>query len=339
VKKRYPTIVAELSGNHNGSLDRALDLIRIAKDSGADAIKFQTYTADTMTLNVDRPEFIISEDSSLWQGRDLYGLYEIASTPWDWHPDLFEFARRIDIEPFSTPFDLTAVDFLETLGVGRYKIASFEITYLDLIAKAAKTGKPLIISTGMATLEEISEAVDTARDNGCKDLTLLKCTSAYPSNPKFANLLTMAELRSRFQCSVGLSDHTLGISVALAAVSLGATLIEKHITFDHNDGGVDSKFSLSPSELKLLVEQSKVVADSLGAVTFGVSELEKSSLRFRRSVFVVKDVEPGEFVSNQNTKILRPGHGLPPKYLAAMLGKRFKRGLKVGDVVTFEDLE
>jgi sialic acid synthase SpsE len=223
--------------------------------------------------------------------------------------------------------------------VTRFKIASFEITYLDLIAKAAKTGKSLIISTGMATLEEVSDAVETARDNGCRDLTLLKCTSAYPSDPKFANLSTIADLRNRFKCPVGLSDHTLGISVALAAVALGATMIEKHITFDHNDGGVDSKFSLSPSELKSLVEQSRIVADSLGEISYGVSDLERSSLRFRRSIIIVENVHSGEMVSEQNTKILRPGHGLPPKHFASMVGKRFNKNLKIGDVLTFEDLE
>jgi pseudaminic acid synthase len=339
VKNNYPEIVAELSGNHNGSLDRALDLIRIAKDSGADAIKFQTYTAETMTLKVDRPEFVISEETSLWRDRDLYSLYEVASTPWEWHPELFRFAREIGIEPFSTPFDPTAVDFLQSLEVTRFKIASFEITYLDLIAKAAKTGKPLIISTGMATFEEVSDAVDTARDNGCRDLTLLKCTSAYPSDPKFANLSTIADLRDRFKCPVGLSDHTLGISVALGAVALGATMIEKHITFDHNDGGVDSKFSLSPSELKSLVEESRIVADSLGEVSYGVSDLERPSLRFRRSIIIVDNVKPGDLVSEQNTRILRPGHGLPPKHFESMLGKRFKVDLKIGDVLSFEDLE
>lgn len=339
MKLNYPIIVAELSGNHNGSIDKAFDLIRIARECGADAIKFQTYTADTMTIKVDRPEFLITEESSLWNGRDLYSLYEIASTPWEWHPALFDYARKIGIEPFSTPFDITAVEFLETLGAKRYKIASFEITYLELIAKAAQTGKPLIISTGMATIEEISEAVETARGNGCKDLTLLKCTSAYPSDAKFAHLNSIADLRERFNCPVGLSDHTLGVAVALSAVALGASMIEKHITFDHNDGGVDSKFSLSPSELARLVQESKQVADSLGEISYGVSELEKSSLRFRRSLIIVKDVQPGELVSRENTGILRPGHGLAPKYLGQLLGKKFKVKLDKGDALALDHVE
>jgi len=327
---KYPEIIAELSGNHNRSLPHALEMIRIAKERGADAIKFQTYTADTMTIKVDRPEFFISDEESLWQGRYLFDLYEIASTPWDWHAELFEYSRKIGIEPFSTPFDLTAVDFLEDLKVERYKIASFEITYLELIAKAAQTYKPLIISTGMANLDEISEAVQTARENGCKDLTLLKCTSAYPSEPKFANLATIAELRSRFHCKVGLSDHTLGIGVALGAIALGATMVEKHITMSHDDGGVDSKFSLNPDELGNLVAQSKVVYDSIGEISFGVSELEKPSLKFRRSLFVVENVKKGDLVTRENVRVIRPGVGLPPKNLGIVLGKTFSDDLEIG---------
>lgn len=327
---KYPEIIAELSGNHNGSLAHALDMIRIAKECGADAIKFQTYTADTMTIKVDRPEFFISDEGSLWQGKYLYDLYEIASTPWDWHAELFEYSRKLGIEPFSTPFDLTAVDFLEQLDVQRYKVASFEITYLELIAKIAQTSKPMIISTGMANLEEISEAVLTARANGCKDLTLLKCTSAYPSEPKFANLSTIADLRKRFNCKVGLSDHTLGISVALGAIALGATMIEKHITMHHDDGGVDSKFSLTPNQLQELVSQSRVVSESLGEVVYGVSELEKPSLKFRRSLFVVRNVRKGELVTRENVRVIRPGTGLPPKTLELVLGKPFREDLDMG---------
>ncbi len=330
VTTKYPEIIAELSGNHNGSLTHALEMIRIAKESGADAIKFQTYTADTMTIKVNRPEFFISDENSLWQGKYLYDLYEIASTPWDWHPELFEYSREIGIEPFSTPFDLTAVEFLEKLDVQRYKVASFEITYLELIAKIARTSKPMIISTGMASLDEIAEAVQTARENGCQDLTLLKCTSAYPSDPKFANLSTIADLGKRFNCKVGLSDHTLGISVALGAVALGATMIEKHITMNHDDGGVDSKFSLTPDQLSELVSQSKIVFDSIGEVVFGVSELEESSLKFRRSLFVVKNVKKGELITRENVRVIRPGLGLPPKELGAVLGKAFNQDLEIG---------
>jgi pseudaminic acid synthase len=327
---KYPEIIAELSGNHNGSLAHALDMIRVVKESGADAIKFQTYTADTMTIKVNRPEFFISDEDSLWRGKYLYDLYEIASTPWDWHAQLFEYSRSLGIEPFSTPFDLTAVDFLEKLEVQRYKVASFEITYLELIAKIAQTGKPMIISTGMATLQEIHEAVQTARENGCRDLTLLKCTSAYPSDPRFANLSTIPDLQKKFKCKIGLSDHTLGISVSLGAVALGATMIEKHITMRHDDGGVDSKFSLNPSQLRELVLQSRVVSESLGDVMYGVSELEKSSLRFRRSLFIVKNVKKGETVTRENVRVIRPGIGLPPKTLELVLGKAFREDLGIG---------
>lgn len=315
-----PFVIAELSGNHNGSLERGLAIVDAAAAAGAHAIKLQTYTADTMTIDVRDREFLIEDSGSLWKGRSLYELYQAAHTPWEWHAPLFSRARERGLVAFSTPFDATAIDFLESLGVPCYKIASFEIVDLPLIDKAAATGKPVIISTGMATLDEIDEAVRTARQAGCKDLTLLKCTSSYPASPVYSNLMTIPHLAKTFGCNVGISDHTLGIGAALTAVALGATVIEKHFTLNRSDGGIDSAFSLEPDELKLLVEESRRSCESLGKVHFGPTEPERSSLVFRRSLYIVRDMKAGERLSAQNLRAIRPGNGLAPKYLAQLLG-------------------
>ncbi|RQD80972.1 MAG: pseudaminic acid synthase, partial [Methanocalculus sp. MSAO_Arc2] len=285
-----PFIIAEMSGNHNHSLDRALAIIEAAAETGAHAIKLQTYTADTITLNVSDGEFFINDEKSLWKGQSLYDLYKQAYTPWEWHEPIMKRAEELGMICFSTPFDETAVDFLETLNVPAYKIASFENNHLPLIRKVAATGKPLIISTGMATIAELDEAVRTARDAGCQDLILLKCTSTYPATPENSNILTIPHMRELFNCEVGLSDHTLGIGAAVAAVAHGATVIEKHFTLSRADGGVDSAFSMEPSELKMLVEETERAWQSLGGVVYGSMEAEKRSLMFRRSLYVAEDM-------------------------------------------------
>jgi N-acetylneuraminate synthase len=331
-------VIAEMSGNHNGSLDRALEIVAAAGDSGASAIKLQTYTPDTMTLNSDLPHFKISDPKSLWYGRKLYDLYSEAATPWEWHEAIFSKARELGLVPFSTPFDVTSVEFLEKLDVGLYKIASFENTDLPLIAEVAKTGKPMIISIGLATLEEIEEAVSTAQANGCKEYALLKTTSAYPAEPHEANLATISKLKDHFGCTVGISDHTLGIGVAIAAVALGASVIEKHLTLDRHDGGVDSAFSTTPQEFKALVIESTSALNSRGSVTFGPTERERESLVFRRSIFFVRDLEAGSTVSAQDLRVLRPGIGLAPKHLSKVVGQKLTRNVFGGEPVLAADL-
>jgi pseudaminic acid synthase len=334
-----PLIIAELSGNHNGSLERALEIVDAVAASGAHALKLQTYTADTMTLDIAEGEFHISDETSLWSGRSLYDLYEQAHMPWEWHAPIFARAREHGLLAFSTPFDATAVDFLEGLDVPAYKIASFENTDIPLVEKVAATGKPMIISTGMATLAEIDEAVRAARAAGCRDLALLKCTSSYPANPASSNLKTIPILRTLFDCEVGLSDHTLGIGAALGSVALGATLIEKHVTLRRADGGVDSAFSLEPEELKQLVEEAARVHQSLGEVHMGPTEQELPSLIFRRSLYICADLEPGDVLTTENLRAIRPGSGLQPRYMDQLLGKRVRRAIKRGTPATWEILD
>ncbi len=325
-----PFIIAEMSGNHNQSFERALKIVDAAAMAGAHAIKLQTYTADTMTLDLKEREFFISDEKSPWKGQSLYDLYKIAHTPWDWHKPIFDHAKKLGLICFSTPFDETSVNFLEKLGAPAYKIASFENTDIPLIQRVASTGKPLIISTGMATLGELDESVNAARQSGCKDLILLKCTSTYPATPENSNLLTMPYLRERYGCEIGLSDHTLGIGVAISSVALGATVIEKHFTLKRSDGGVDSAFSLEPHEMKELVEQTKRAWQSLGKVFVAPTEAEKPSIMFRRSLYVVKDMKAGDVLNKENVRAIRPGLGLSPKEFDRVVGKKVKYDVKRG---------
>lgn len=325
-----PYVIAEMSGNHNQSLERALAIVDAAADAGADAIKLQTYTAATMTLDSRAPGFVIDDPNSLWAGRQLYELYDEAHTPWEWHAPIFERAAARGLHAFSTPFDETAVDFLESLGVVAYKVASFECTDLPLIRKIAATGKPMIVSTGMASLAEIDDTVRAAREAGCRDLVLLKCTSTYPATPQNTNLNTIPVLREAFGCEVGLSDHTMGCGAAIAAVALGATVVEKHFTLARADGGVDSAFSLEPAELALLRTETERAWQALGGVVFGGTVAEKKSLVFRRSLYVVRDVAAGEALSPENVRAIRPGHGLPPKFYDQVMGIRVKAPIARG---------
>ncbi len=326
----HPFVIAEMSGNHNQSLDRALKIVEAAAKAGAHALKIQTYTADTMTLDIKEGEFGVGEEGSLWKGEHLYGLYRKACTPWEWHKPIFERCRELGMIGFSTPFDETAVDFLETLDVPCYKIASFENTDLPLIRKVAATGKPMIVSTGMATVAELDETVRTARASGCRDLILLKCTSTYPATPENTNILTIPHLKDLFGCEVGLSDHTMGIGVAVAAAALGASVIEKHFTLSRADGGVDSAFSLEPEEIHALVVESYRAWQSLGKISYGPTDAEKASLKFRRSLYIVKDMKSGEAFTHENLRAIRPGLGLPPKYLERFLGRKAGQDIEKG---------
>lgn len=330
-----PFIIAEMSGNHNQSLDRALEIVDAAAESGAHAVKLQTYTADTMTL---KGILKIEDKNSLWYGRELYELYQEAYTPWDWHKPIFERAKEKGMLCFSTPFDETAVDFLEDLGVSFYKIASFENNDLPLLKKVAQTGKPVIMSTGAATLSQIDEAVQTLRQSGCEDLVLLKCTSTYPASPENTNLLTIPNLAETFNCIAGLSDHTMGIGAAIASVALGARVIEKHFTLSRADGGVDSAFSIEPEELKSLVIESERAFLALGKVQYGVQKAEEKSLIFKRSVYVVEDIDAGGKFSPENIRVIRPGYGLQPKYYEQVLGKTSHKPLKKGTALTWDAL-
>jgi len=334
-----PFVIAEMSGNHNQSLERALQIVDAAADAGAHALKIQTYTADTMTLDISVGEFFISNANSLWDGTSLYDLYKRAYTPWEWHEPIFKHARKRGLVAFSTPFDATAVEFLEGLDVPCYKIASFENTDIPLIRLVATTGKPLIISTGMATMDEIAETVDAARSAGCRDLVLLKCTSSYPSSPLSSNIRTIPELRNRFGCDVGLSDHTMGLGVSIASVALGASVIEKHFTIQRSDGGVDSAFSMEPHELTALVEQTKNAWQSLGEIQVGPTEEEIPSLQFRRSLYVVNDVEKDQIFSTSNIRAIRPGSGLPPKMMDKVIGRKATRNIKRGTPLSFDLFE
>jgi N-acetylneuraminate synthase len=334
-----PFIVAEMSGNHNCSLEQAIRIVEAAAASGAHGLKIQTYTPDTMTLDSTGPGFVISDSNSLWKGKSLYELYREAQTPWEWHEAIFRRCRELGLIAFSTPFDETAVDFLESLSTPCYKIASFENTDLPLIRKAAATGKPLIISTGMATIAELDETVRTAREAGCRSLMLLKCTSSYPADPTDTNVRTLPHLRTLFHCEVGLSDHTGGIGAAVASVALGATLIEKHFTLLKADGGPDAAFSIEPDEMKLLVTETERAWQSLGHVSYGVSKAEEKSLIFRRSLYVVEDVEQGEALSVSNLRAIRPGLGLPPKFYDILLGRRAKQPIKKGTPTSWDLFE
>jgi pseudaminic acid synthase len=335
-RNHAPFVIAEMSGNHNQSLDRALEIVEAAAKTGAHALKIQTYTPDTMTIDLDEREFHINDPNSLWAGTSLYKLYGEAYTPWEWHKPIFDYARKLGIIPFSTPFDDTSVDFLESLDVPLYKIASFENTDLPLIRRVAATGKPMIISTGMATVAELDETVRAAREAGCNDLILLKCTSTYPASAENTNILTIPHLRDLFDCEVGLSDHTMGIGVAVASVALGATVIEKHFTLTRADGGVDSTFSMEPHEIAQLVLESERAWQSLGSVSYGPTEKEKQSLVFRRSIYIVKDMEAGEMLTVENLRGIRPGYGLPTKYLSILLGRKLTKEVKKGTAVTWD---
>ena len=334
-----PFVIAEMSGNHNQSLERALEIVEAAAKTGAHALKIQTYTPDTMTLDLDEREFHISDPNNLWAGTSLYKLYGEAYTPWEWHKPIFDHARKLGIIPFSTPFDDTAVDFLETLDVPCYKIASFENTDLPLIRRVAATGKPLIISTGMATVAELDETVRAAREAGCKDLILLKCTSTYPATPENTNILTIPHLRELFGCEVGLSDHTMGVGVSVASISLGATVIEKHFTLNRADGGVDSAFSMEPAEMAQLVLETERAWQALGQVSYGPTEKEKKSIQFRRSLYVVKDIKAGELLTRENVRAIRPGFGLPTKYLEQVLGRVVRQNVRRGTALSLSLLQ
>lgn len=317
-----PFIIAEMSGNHNQSLERALKIVDAAALAGAHALKLQTYTPDTMTIDKSDGEFFMADKNALWQGKSLYELYKEAMTPWDWHAPIFEHCKKRGILPFSTPFDASAVDFLESIGVAFYKIASFENTDLPLIKKVAQTGKPMIVSTGMMNLAEMGELVQTARSAGCRDLVLLKCTSSYPSTPEHSNIRTIPHMRELFNCEVGLSDHTFGVGAAVAAVALGATVIEKHFTLARADGGVDSTFSLEPDEMKSLVIETERAWQALGEISYEPQENEKWGMRFRRSLYVVKDMQEGEVFTPDNVRAIRPGLGLPTKFIDIIMGKK-----------------
>ena len=334
-----PFVIAEMSGNHNQSLEQALLIVDAAAKAGAHALKLQTYTADTMTLDIAEGEFFIKDPDSLWTGTSLYALYEKAHTPWEWHAPIFERAKALGMLAFSTPFDETAVDFLESLDVPAYKIASFENTDLPLIRRVAATGKPMIISTGMASVAELDESVRAAREAGCTDLVLLKCTSTYPASPLNSHIRTIAHLRELFGCQVGLSDHTMGVGVSVAAVAMGATVIEKHFTLNRADGGVDASFSLEPHELASLVVETERAWQSLGQVQYGVTAAEQKSLQYRRSLYVVRDMLPGEVFSKDNVRAIRPGRGLAPKHFDAIIGRKARFALSRGTALHWDQVE
>jgi N-acetylneuraminate synthase len=327
-------VIAEVSANHHQDFDQAVKIIRAAKEAGADAVKLQTYTPDTMTIACNRPEFRIK--GTIWEGRNLYELYGEAYTPWDWHPRLKQVANDLGLDLFSSPFDVTAVDFLEAMNVPAHKLASFELVDIPLIRKMARTGKPLIMSTGMATVEEIEEAVQTARKAGAEQIALLKCTSAYPALPEEMNLRTIPELSRRFGVPVGLSDHTMGTAVPVAAVALGACIIEKHLTLSRSEPGPDSAFSLEPQEFKAMVDAVRVAEKALGAVNFGIGTKEANSRVFRRSLFVVQDVKRGEVFTEENIRSIRPGHGLHTRHLPEVLGRNAARDIERGTPLSWD---
>ncbi|MGQ0829627.1 MAG: pseudaminic acid synthase [Bacteroidota bacterium] len=328
-----PFIIAEMSGNHNQSLDRALQLVDAAAETGAHALKLQTYTADTITM---KGVHTINDKNSLWNGQELHDLYKMAHTPWDWHKAIFDHAKEKGMVAFSSPFDETAVDFLETLNVPAYKIASFENTHHPLLKKVAATGKPVIVSTGVSMLEDIIESIEVLKKAGCKNIILLKCTSTYPSTPENTNLLTIPDMMDKHKCIIGLSDHTMGIGVSVAAVALGARVIEKHFTLRRADGGVDSAFSMEPEELKSLVIETERAFLALGKVQYGILPAEEKSLLYKRSIFVSKDIKKGEVLSADNLKIIRPSTGLAPKHWDAVIGKIAKSDIKAGTPLSLD---
>lgn len=334
-----PFIVAEISGNHNGSIIRAKKLIDIAQEAGVDAVKLQTFTADTITLNVKTNEFWVSDQENLWQGQSLHQLYQKASTPWEWHQELFNYCHDKGLLCFSSPFDESAVDFLETLNCPAYKIASFELVHIPLIQHAAKTGKPIIMSTGMASEIEIEEAVIAARAAGAKKIILLKCTSAYPAKSTDAHLATMVDIHEKFNCPVGLSDHTLGVDVPIVATALGAVLIEKHITLDRHDGAVDSAFSLEPDELVQLVKSVQNSWEILGKITYGGSKSEEKSKIYRRSIYTNTTIKKGDIFSTENLSVVRPGLGLAPKHLSDIIGKKSISEIPKNTALSWQQIE
>ncbi|MCT8332169.1 pseudaminic acid synthase [Leptospira sp. 85282-16] len=333
-----PFVIAEMSGNHNHSIERAFEIVDAAADAGAHALKIQTYTSDTMTIEKSDGEFFISDPKSLWRGSSLYDLYKIAYTPWEWHKPIMDRCKEKGILCFSSPFDFTAVDFLEDLNVPAYKIASFENVDLPLIKKVANTGKPIIVSTGMATVQEIADAVETIRSTGNEQIILLKCTSTYPATPETTNILTIPHMRELFGCEVGLSDHTMGIGVSVASVALGAVVIEKHFTLNREDGGVDSTFSMEPKEMKALVIETERAWQAMGKINYGPTEKEKASLVFRRSLYVVEDMKVGDMITEKNVRRIRPGYGLPPKFFDVVMGKRVNQDVKRGTGLSWEML-
>ncbi|MCW8090333.1 pseudaminic acid synthase [Alteromonas sp. ASW11-130] len=333
-----PFIIAELSGNHSQDFDLAKKMVEAAAKSGAHAIKLQTYTADSMTLDIENDEFVIQEEDNLWRGESLHALYKKAATPYEWHEPLFKLANSLGMVAFSSPFDADAVDFLDNLNVPCFKIASFELTDIPLIAYAASKGKPLIMSTGMASLQEIEMAVACAKHNGCDDIILLKCTSTYPADPGNSNLMTIPNMRDAFGCQVGLSDHTGGIGVAVASTALGATVIEKHFVLDRNAGGVDAAFSLEPAELSQLVTETERAWLALGHVRYGATGAEEKSKQYRRSVYVSRDMDAGESFSEKNLKVVRPAFGLAPCHFASLMGKKAATALKKGTALKWEQV-
>src|SRR6478735_9343275 len=332
-----PFIIAEMSGNHNKSLERAMQIVKAAADAGAHAIKLQTYTPDSLTIDHKGGLFDITDPNSLWYGRNLYELYNEARTPYEWHEPLFKYAKELGIICFSTPFDEEAVDMLEDLNAPVHKIASFENNHFPLLKKIAATGKPVIMSTGISNLGDIAESVEHLRNNGSKELILLKCTSTYPASPETTNLRTIPYMRGLFNCEVGLSDHTMGVGVAVAAIALGATVIEKHFCLSRAEGGIDSAFSLEPHEMKALVNETLSAWQALGNIQYGIQEAEKTSLNFKRSIYVVKDIETGEEFTTENIKVIRPGDGLSPRYFERVLGQKalipYKRGTPLKNVI------
>ena len=334
--KHKPFIIAEMSGNHNQSLDKALEIVKAASEAGADALKLQTYTADSLTLDISKEEFFIKDRNSPWQGKSLFELYEQAYTPWDWHKPIMDYAKKLNLLCFSSPFDDKAVDFLEDLNTPAYKIASFENSHLPLIKKVLSTGKPLIISTGMATLAELDETVKIILESGNNNFALLKCTSNYPATPENCNILTIPHMKDLFKCEVGFSDHSPGIGASIAAASHGASIIEKHLTLSRKDGGVDSTFSLEPDEMHNLVIETERAWASLGEIKYGIVNEEKASMTFKRSIYISQDIAKGERLTEKNMKIIRPGLGLSPKYYESIKGKRVNRNLKRGTAVDWE---
>lgn len=331
-----PFVIAEMSGNHNQSLERAFEIVDAAAEAGASALKLQTYTADTITFNGTSDEFVIKDQNSLWKNQNLHKLYQMAYTPWEWHKPIFDRAKAHGMLAFSSPFDTTAVDFLESLEVPCYKIASFENTDHILLKKVAQTGKPVIMSTGVASIADIQESVGVLRKYGCKDLVLLKCTSTYPATPESTNLLTIPHMRELFDCQIGLSDHTMGIGAGIAAVALGARVLEKHFTLRRADGGVDSSFSLEPEELKNLVIESERAFLAMGKVNYILSEKEQKSLQYKRSLYVVEPMKTGEIFSEKNVRSIRPSNGLHTRYYEDILGKTATQDIEAGTALSWE---